>query len=68
MNATIGLEFVSKVVKIQDEEVCLQIWDTAGQERFRALNRTFYRNAMGAVIVFSLGDKKSFVNIKRWKN
>lgn len=68
MNTTIGLEFVSKNIKLQGEELCLQIWDTAGQERFRALNRTFYRNSMGAVIVFSLGDRKSFMNIKRWKD
>lgn len=57
MNTTIGLEFVSKPVHIEAEEICLQIWDTAGQERFRALNRSFYRNALGAVLVFSVGDR-----------
>lgn len=66
MNTTIGLEFVSKAVRIENEEICLQIWDTAGQERFRALNRSFYRHAMGAVIVFSVGDRSSFINLKRW--
>lgn len=66
MNTTIGLEFVSKPVHIGNEDICLQIWDTAGQERFRALNRQFYRNAMGAVIVYSVGDRESFNKLSRW--
>lgn len=38
----------------------LQIWDTAGQERFRALNKTFYKNSLGAMILFDLNDKQTF--------
>jgi GTPase SAR1 family protein len=44
----------------------LQIWDTAGQDRFRSLNRSFYRHAKGAAVVFSVGDANSFHNLKRW--
>jgi small GTP-binding protein len=65
-NSTIGLEFVSKAVKVENQEIRLQIWDTAGSERFRALNRSFYRHALGAVIVFSLDNRKSFVGLRNW--
>jgi Ras-related protein Rab-11A len=65
-NTTIGIEFVSRVVVVEQEEVCLQIWDTAGQDRFRALNRSFYRNAKGAIVVFSVGDGHGFRNLKKW--
>lgn len=44
----------------------LQIWDTAGQERFRALNKTFYKNSLGAMVIFDLSDRKSFDNLGRW--
>ena len=44
----------------------LQIWDTAGQERFRALNKTFYKNSLGALVIFDLTDRLSFTNLARW--
>ena len=44
----------------------LQIWDTAGQERFRALNKTFYKNSLGAMVIFDLTDRASFENLERW--
>ena len=44
----------------------LQIWDTAGQERFRALNKTFYKNSLGAMVIFDLSDRKTFERLDRW--
>ena len=47
-------------------DINLQIWDTAGQERFRSLNRAFYRNALGGIMVFSLSDRQSFEKLPKW--
>ena len=33
--ATIGADFLTKEVLVDDRMVTLQIWDTAGQERFQ---------------------------------
>lgn len=44
----------------------LQIWDTAGQERFRALNKTFYKNSLGAMVIFDLTDRQTFEKLDRW--
>ncbi len=33
--ATIGIDFLSKTMYLEDRTVRLQLWDTAGQERFR---------------------------------
>nr|AAC09072.1 putative GTP-binding protein RAB11 [Trypanosoma cruzi] len=33
--ATIGVEFMTKSIKIEGRDAKVQIWDTAGQERFR---------------------------------
>lgn len=44
----------------------LQIWDTAGQERFRALNKTFYNNSLGALVIFDLANRDTFEKLGRW--
>lgn len=43
--ATIGADFLSKEVTVDDRTVTIQIWDTAGQERFQSLGVAFYRGA-----------------------
>ena len=64
---TVGSEVDSKKVEIEDgNEVLLNIWDTAGQERYRSLNKTFYRNALGALVLFDLGDRRTFDDTSRW--
>jgi Ras-related protein Rab-2A len=49
---TIGIEFGSTVVQIQNKNIKLQIWDTAGQESFRSISRAYYRNAIGCLLVY----------------
>lgn len=59
-NTTVGLEFSEKHISINNKVMVLQIWDTAGQERFRALNKTFYKNSLGAMVIFDLTDRQTF--------
>jgi small GTP-binding protein len=44
----------------------IQLWDTAGMERYRALNKVFYREAVGAIIVFDLTSYPSFEDLDSW--
>lgn len=39
--ATIGVEFQTKTLLINDKTVKAQIWDTAGQERFLCMSFSF---------------------------
>ena len=41
--ATIGIDFLSKTMHLEDQTVRLQLWDTAGQERFRSLIPSYVR-------------------------
>ncbi|ELR23891.1 rasrelated protein Rab-7, putative [Acanthamoeba castellanii str. Neff] len=52
--ATIGADFLTKEVMVDDKLVTLQIWDTAGQERFQSLGVAFYRGADACVLVFDV--------------
>ena len=38
---TIGVEFGSFILKLDQKVTKLQIWDTAGQESFRSITRIF---------------------------
>lgn len=64
--ATIGADFLTKEVMIDDKLVTLQIWDTAGQERFQSLGVAFYRGADSCVLVHDVTDAKSFDNLEMW--
>ena len=53
--STIGIDFNVKCITVDDDAVIkLQIWDTCGQERFKALTRSYYRNAQAIVIVYDI--------------
>jgi Ras-related protein Rab-7A len=49
--ATIGADFLTKEVQVDDRLVTMQIWDTAGQERFQSLGVAFYRGELRGVCV-----------------
>ena len=65
-NTTIGFEFFSFNIKINDKVLKLQIWDTCGQELYRSLITNFYRNSSLAIMVYSITSKKSFDNVDTW--
>ncbi|PPQ80844.1 hypothetical protein CVT25_001969 [Psilocybe cyanescens] len=63
---TIGVEFSSRTVKLGEKRIKLQLWDTAGQERFRSVTRSYYRGAAGAILVYDITNRDSFLNLSRW--
>ncbi|WCJ31751.1 hypothetical protein M5689_013212 [Euphorbia peplus] len=64
--ATIGADFVTKELQVDDKLVTLQIWDTAGQERFQSLGAAFYRGADCCVLVYDVNVHKSFETLNNW--
>jgi Ras-related protein Rab-7A len=66
--ATIGADFLTKEVTVDDRLVTMQIWDTAGQERFQSLGVAFYRGADSCVLVFDVTKPKTFDNLDSWKD
>lgn len=64
--ATIGVEFVTKIVRHNSHNIQVQLWDTAGQELFRSVTRGYYRGSNGAVLVFDLTSLNSFEALDKW--
>lgn len=63
---TIGAQFNQKSISVGKEIVDCQIWDTAGQERFHAITCTYFRGAVGAVLVYDVCNLNTFKNTERW--
>ena len=66
--ATVGVEFGEKKFDINGLKIKAQLWDTAGQERYKAITSMYYKGAKGALIVFDLSSKDTFVNAEKWYN
>lgn len=64
--ATIGLDFQSKNVKIDEEDIHLLLYDTAGQEKFRSLIPMYTRDANIIILVYDIALKDSFTHIPGW--
>ncbi|CAI9773706.1 unnamed protein product [Fraxinus pennsylvanica] len=63
---TIGVEFAYRNIQMGDKLIKAQIWDTAGQERFRAITSSYYRGALGALLVYDTTRRPTFENLKKW--
>ena len=66
--ATVGFEFLTFNMKINDKVIKLQIWDTCGQEIYKSLISNFYRNSSLAVVIYSIDNKESFNHAENWLN
>jgi small GTP-binding protein len=64
--ATVGVEFKTHAVSTDGKLIKLNIWDTAGQERFRSVSKAYFRNAVGAILVFAIDDHTSFEALDSW--
>jgi len=66
--STIGVDFALKVINWDPKtEVRLQLWDIAGQERFGTMTRVYYKEAVGAMVVFDVTRIGTFEAVAKWK-
>ena len=63
---TIGVEFGSNNIIVDNNIFRIQIWDTAGQENFRSITRSYYKNSACALIVYDITRRQSFENLINW--
>ncbi|KAL7414093.1 rab GTPase [Mrakia frigida] len=76
---TLGVEFGSKVLAVDMAEgpeagssdaqvklVKVQTWDVAGTPSFRSITRSYYRGSAGALLVYDVTSKQSFLELSSW--
>jgi len=64
--STIGVEFATRSIEVDEKTIKAQIWDTAGQERYRAITSAYYRGAVGALLVYDIAKHLTYENVERW--
>ena len=62
--STMNMEFSTRDIHFERCVIKAQIWDTAGQERFESMTKAYYRDAMGAFLVYDVTDRESFEHLK----
>ncbi|KAJ4462638.1 putative lightoid family protein [Paratrimastix pyriformis] len=65
--ATIGVDFLAKRITVQGRKIQLRLWDIAGQERYGYMTRVYFRDAIGALVVFDVNNPKSLEGARKWK-
>lgn len=61
------MEFSTKTLEFEKCVIRAQLWDTAGHERFDSMTKAYFRDAVGACIVFDITNRQTFQNVKsRW--
>ena len=63
---TVGIDFLTKNVFLEDKTIRLIMWDTAGQERFKSLIPSYLKNANCVILTYDITDKSSFMSLNKW--
>ena len=66
--ATIGIDFMSQKVYVEDKIIVLNLWDTAGQESFKSITKIFYRGAHCIFLAYDITRLETFNNLATWYN
>ena len=64
--SSIGVDFKTKQLEIDDQYIKLQIWDTAGHEKFRTITTSYYKSAQAIIILYDITDRSTFEHLKYW--
>ena len=64
--SSIGVDFKTKQIEINDRIIKMQIWDTAGHEKFRTITTSYYKSAHAIIVLYDITDEASFEHIKNW--
>ena len=64
--ASIGFEFLIKVLDIENKIIKIQLWDICGSTRLRIVSSSYYRRTNGAIVAYDISDKWSFDQVKTW--
>ena len=68
LKLTIGVEFYTKHIFIDDINVNLQIWDFAGEHQFKNLLPSYVIGADGGIFMYDISRFSSLMNLDGWLN
>ena len=63
---TIGVDFESREIILDNEKYKIQLFDTSGLQNFREIVCSYYEKCACALFVYDINKKESFDNINGW--
>ncbi len=63
---TIGVEFSVKDITVNGYKVKIQAWDTGGHDKYSYVRPLYYKGSYGALVVFDVTSRETFVNCDKW--
>ena len=63
---SLGMDYITRTISVDNKNVLLQLWDTAGQERFGPITAVYCRRADAFILVYDITNRDSYVGIKGW--
>ena len=64
--STISNTFVTKVLKIDNQNYNIDLWDTAGQEKYYNITKIFFKGSQLVIFVYDITSKASFDGLSKW--
>ncbi len=58
------MEFSTRTIEFEKSLIKAQLWDTAGQERYESMTKAYYRDAVGAALIYDISNRQSFLNLR----
>ena len=66
--STISNTFVTKTLKLENQEISIDLWDTAGQERYHNITKIFFKGSQIVIFVYDITSSQSFEDLQKWIN
>jgi small GTP-binding protein len=67
VKSTLTAENYKKTIRLDNSTLThLILWDTVGEERYRTITRQFYTDSYGAIILYDISNKNSFLKAEIW--
>lgn len=63
---TIGCDIQNKTVTVEGNNLEVRLWDTAGSERFQSMLPLYYRGCHGAILVYDVTRRDTFLKLRDW--
>jgi small GTP-binding protein len=64
--STIGVNFMTKLIKTNEELIKLIIWDVAGQSKYTNFHNLYYKGTNFIIFVFDITSKQTLNKVDKW--
>ena len=63
---TVGIEFTTETVLLNNKNITFKVFDTAGQERYKSISKSTIHYSSGFMLIFAVNKRETFAVIESW--